>query len=397
MEIAEQAYWATGHNEISLLSLSTADYPHLRELAERMNERFAPRHVNLSFPSLRVDKMLQNIPWMANGVRKGGITMAVEAARDDLRAAIRKKVTDGKLLDGAREVYKAGWRRIKLYFMAGFPGEREDDILGIFEVAEAVSMERVKLGLPPGQVTASVGWLVPKPFTPFQFMAQPELDYFHHVRDTLRGIARHAGRGIKAVVQGQAGYGSAAEWASENELKARELRSDEATKAGNAGRWERGNGNGTATSDQSRDREGMVKDQSRDREGAVRPTSEMRRRQSRARVTIRMHDADRSILEGVFARGDRRLGAVIEEAWRRGARFDGWDECYDDSIWQAAYASTGVDPVWYAHRERSFAELQPWDHIGLHMRRGYLEESYDDVYEQIGATRPLVRRLRVMA
>ena len=79
VEIAEEAYQATGHKEIGLLSLSTADYPHLRKLADRLNQRFGPRMVNLSFPSLRIDKMLQDIPWMASSVRKGGITIAVEA------------------------------------------------------------------------------------------------------------------------------------------------------------------------------------------------------------------------------------------------------------------------------------------------------------------------------
>ncbi len=123
-------------HEIGLLSLSTADYPHLRELADRINERFAPRMVNLSFPSLRIDKMLQNIPWMAYSVARG-------ASIDGRQAAdmIRKKVTDGNLLEGVREIYKAGWQRVKLYFMSGFPGERSEDIDGIFEVADAVSRQ----------------------------------------------------------------------------------------------------------------------------------------------------------------------------------------------------------------------------------------------------------------
>src|SRR5439155_24745375 len=97
----------------------------------------------------------------------------------------------------------------------------------------------------------------------------------------------------------------------------------------------------------------------------------------------------RSILEGGFARGDRRLGRVIYEAWQRGARLDGWDEAYDNQRWLDAYAATGIDPDWYAHRERSFDELLPWDHIGLHMRRGYLEESYDDMFETIRVNKPM--------
>lgn len=338
LEIAEEAYAATGHHELGLLSLSTADYPHLRELADRANEQFRDRRVNLSFPSLRVDQMLKNIPWMANSVRKGAITMAIEAARDDLRRAIRKKVTDGKLLDGVREVYRAGWNRVKLYFMAGFPGEREEDIFGIWEIANAVSRERLALDKPAAHVTASVGWLVPKPFTPFQWMAQPPVEYFREVRERLRRLSHK--RGAKFDSSRVGGYGSVAEMASENDLFS--------DPANSRGRW----------------------------------------RGKKSQVKIQMHDPERSILEAVFARGDRRLGPVIFEAWKRGARFDAWEETFDNRIWRDAFEAAGVDPAFYAHRERGFDEVLPWDHIGLHMRRGYLEESYDDVFTQIGEAKP---------
>ena len=111
--------------------------------------------------------------------------MAVEAASDDLRAAIRKKVTDGKLLDGVRAAYEAGWKRVKLYFMAGFPGERPEDIDNIWRLACEVSRERCKTGKPPAAVTAAVSWLVPKPFTPMQWAAQARVEYFEEVRDRL--------------------------------------------------------------------------------------------------------------------------------------------------------------------------------------------------------------------
>jgi len=297
VDIAEQAGRATGYDEIGLLSLSTADYPHLRELAERLNQRFAPQMVSLSLPSLRIDKMLQDIPWMSSRVRKGGITIAVEAARDELRRAIRKKVTDGDLMEGVREVYKAGWRRIKLYFMAGFPGERDEDIAGIWELSRAVSNGRQRLGKAPAHVTTSVGWLVPKPFTPLQWAAQPRKEYFLDVRRRLIDL----------------------------------------------------------------------------------------KRSQRSAVKIQTHLVETSVLEAVFARGDRRLGPVIHEAWKRGARFDGWTETFDDSIWQDAYAATGIDPDWYAHRERSFDEILPWDHIDLHLGRAYLERAYDDFRRQISA------------
>ena len=336
LAIAEAGYAATGHEEISLLSLSTADYPHLPELAAKLNERFGPRFVNLSFPSLRVDKMLAYIPAMASQVRKGSITMAVEAARDDMRRSIRKKVTDGILMDGVRAVYAAGWKRLKLYFMAGFPGEREDDIVGIWELCDEISRERWRMGLGgPGEVTASVGWLVPKPFTPLQWMAQPSIEYYESVHRKLREIA-----GGRFIPQ-SGGYGSAE------------------ADSGEAGGRE-----------------------------PAREYSRERKRGPRSVVSIRTHDVRRSRLEGVLSRGDRRLSATILEAWRRGSRFDGWDEGYKHEAWQAAFAATSIDPAWYANRERGYDEILPWSHIGQHMRREYLEKSYDDMFAQIGVTKP---------
>ena len=300
VELAEQCWRSTGMNELGLLSLSTADYPELKELSGRINQRFAPRMVNISMPSLRVDKMLQNIPWMASSVRKSGLTIAVEAANDDMRAAIRKKVTDGRLLDGVRQAFAAGWRSVKLYFMAGFPGERPDDIEGIWRLSNQVSDVRRELGKGPAQVKASVGWLVPKPHTPLQWAAQPRAEYFHEVREQLVRLAR--------------GHRSA--------------------------------------------------------------------------VRIKTHNVERSILEAVFARGDRRLADTIERAWRQGARFDGWDECFDSGLWRRAFDHTGADPDWYAHRERGYDEILPWAHIHGGPPTSYLQRQYDDVFVQIAQRKP---------
>ncbi len=300
LEIAEQAWEATGHNEIGLLSLSTADYPNLRELAERANDRFRDRHVNISVPSLRVDKMLANIPWMVNSVRKSGLTIAAEAANDDMRAAIRKKVTDGKLIDGVKQAYAAGWNAVKLYFMCGFPGERDEDITGIVHLAHEVSQAKKGIRGGPAAVNASVSWLVPKPHTPFQWAAQKTLDEFHESRKLL---AR-----------------TAAEY----------------------------------------------------RKSAVR---------------VKTHRCERSILEGVFARGDRRLADAIESAYRHGARMDGWDEAFNYDLWLRAFDETGIDPAFYAHRERGYDEILPWDHIGSGPSRSYLEHQYDDVFVKISTPR----------
>ncbi len=300
LELAEQALEATGQKELGLLSLSTADYPKLRELSEAANARFGPRKINISMPSLRVDRMLANIPFMVNSVRKSGLTIAVEAARDEMRAAIRKKVTDGNLMDGVLAAYKAGWRSVKLYYMCGFPGEGPADIDGIWDLSVQVSKARRQLGLAPASVNASVGWLVPKPFTPFQWAPQRRAEDFHAVRRRLRELSRSM----------------------------------------------------------------------------------------RSAVHVKTHNVERSILEGVFARGDRRLAPAIERAWRLGARFDGWDETFSAAIWERAFAETGIDPAWYTHRERPYGELLPWAHIGSGPSTPYLEHQYDDVFVKLGQAGP---------
>ncbi len=305
LDMAEQMYRSTGLDEFGLLSLSTADYPDLKELAQRANEQFRDRKVNISVPSLRVDKMLQNIPWMVNSVRKSGLTMAVEAASDDMRAAIRKKVTDGDLLDGVRQAFEAGWRSVKLYFMCGFPGERPSDIDGIVELSRKVSDVRKALGKGPAMVNASVGWLVPKPYTPFQWAAQPRAEYFHEARRRLNALIHSNGK-------------------------------------------------------------------------------------KRGPVKIKTHNVERSVLEGVFSRGDRKLAETIEHAFRAGARFDAWDECFNARRWDHAFEATGQDPAWYAHRERGADELFPWAHLHGGAPQAYLRSQYEDVFTKVGTELPVL-------
>lgn len=277
LEIAEQSWAATGCDEIGLLSLSTADYPDLERLTAEITRRFAPRHVSISVPSLRVDKALAAIPEMVATVRKAGLTLAPEAARDPLRRALGKRLTDDDLFGGLTRAYRAGWRRVKLYFLVGFPGEAPEDIDGIWDLAARASRLRKELGCgAPANVTAAVSWLVPKPHTAMQYAPQPDAEYFLAARRRLRDLCR-----------------------------------------GSRG----------------------------------------------AAVRLAFHRVEQSILEAVFARGDRRLGAVIETAWRDGARFDHWTECFDDDTWRRAFAACGIDPAFYAHRERRPGECLPWSHI----------------------------------
>jgi radical SAM superfamily enzyme YgiQ (UPF0313 family) len=227
---------------------------------------------------------------MANSVRKSGLTIAVEAARDELRAAIRKKVTDGHLIDGVKEAYRAGWNAVKVYFMCGFPGERDEDIRGIVHLARELSEAKRGIRGGPAAVSISVSWFVPKPHTPLQWAAQQTPAYFDQARTTLRRMAAEC----------------------------------------------------------------------------------------RSNVRIKVHRPHRSVLEGVFARGDRRLGPAIEAAYHMGARMDGWDEVFKDEPWRLAFAQTGIDPVFYAHRERRFDEILPWDMIASGSARDDLERQYTD-------------------
>jgi len=276
VEIAWQSYLATGHDTVSLLSLSSSDYPGLGELVRRLYARFEGRHVGISLPSLRVDRQLRDVPPQIAGVRREGLTVAVEAAGDRLRQAIGKRVTDADLLATLRAAYEAGWHTVKLYFIVGFPGETDADIDAIAELAGQVSVLRREVGGGPATVNVTVSWLVPKPHTPLAWAPMQTEDYFRGARRRLLAAARVHGK---------------------------------------------------------------------------------------LPVRYKFHNLGRSLLEGVFARGDRRLGRVLETAYRQGACFDAWDECFRHDLYLDAFRQGGLDPAFYAHRPRGENEVLSWDHL----------------------------------
>src|SRR5437763_4345553 len=139
VQAALESYRNTGHREISLLSLSTSDYPYFEELVKRMHEVFTPLGVSISLPSLRINHQLRSLPQLVQGVRKSGLTLAPEVARDDMREQIRKKIKNDDLYEGCREAFKNGWNKGKLYFLCGLPGEREVDLDGIVDMAETIA------------------------------------------------------------------------------------------------------------------------------------------------------------------------------------------------------------------------------------------------------------------
>lgn len=284
VKAALDSYHNTGHNEISLLSLSTSDYPYFEELIKRMYETFAPLGVNISLPSLRVNHQLRSLPAIMQGIRKAGLTLAPEVARDDMREQIRKPVKNDDLYEGCRSAFKNGWQRVKLYFLIGLPGERQVDLDGILEMAERIAYIGKEVRGRFVDVTVSVSNFVPKPHTPYQWNGMQTREYLEWAGDYLRRNCR---------------------------LKA---------------------------------------------------------------VKIKQHDIDCSLLEGVLTRGDRRVSPVLEEAWRRGARLDGWRECFNAELWWQTFQDLGVDPQWYSQRARPEGEVLPWDHVNVKKGREFLEK-----------------------
>jgi radical SAM family uncharacterized protein len=191
VQAALESYRNTGHDEISLLSLSTSDYPYFEELVKRMHEVFTPLGVNISLPSLRINHQLRSLPKLMQGARKSGLTLAPEVARDDMREQIRKKIKNDDLYEGCREAFANGWQRVKLYFMCGLPGERSVDLDGILDMAETISAIGKEVKGRYVEVTASVSNFVPKPHTPYQWNGMQTREYLKWAGNYLRSRVRH--------------------------------------------------------------------------------------------------------------------------------------------------------------------------------------------------------------
>jgi len=289
VEAALASYRNTGINEISLLSLSTSDYPHFDELMRRLQETFRPLGVSISVPSLRVNEQLRAVSELMNTDRRSGLTLAPEVARDEMRRRIGKRVRNEDLIEGCRLAFEKGFRRVKLYFMCGLPGEEEADLDGIIDMAESISRLGKEASGRPATVVANVSNFVPKPQTPLQFVGMQQREYFDEAHRRLR-----------------------------RRLFAKKLRA----------------------------------------------------------VELKYHDLDSSLLEGLLARGDRRMGAVIEEAWRRGARLDAWSDQLRPQVWWQVIDELGVDVHSVLHAPYAPADRLPWDHIGIRQGRAYLEREH---------------------
>jgi radical SAM family uncharacterized protein len=186
IQAALESYRHTGHNEISLLSLSTSDYPYFEPLVRRMKEVFGPMGVSIAFPSLRVNEALKVVASLIGTERHSGMTLAPEVARDDMREQIRKKISNQDLFDGCRAAFKNGIDKVKLYFMCGLPGEREVDLDGIVDMAEEIAYIGKEVRGRYVKVTASVSNFVPKPHTPYQWNGMQRREYFNWAHHYLK-------------------------------------------------------------------------------------------------------------------------------------------------------------------------------------------------------------------
>ncbi|MBI5378543.1 MAG: TIGR03960 family B12-binding radical SAM protein [Nitrospirae bacterium] len=287
LELAERAIRNTGHEEISLASLSTGDYGGFSSLVGRVMARYGHERISVSLPSLRVNTVTPEVMEAIRTVRKTGFTIAPEAATPRLRAVISKGLDEGEVEETVWHIFAEGWDTVKLYFMVGLPTETQEDVEGIARMARRVQEIGRKAGGRGKQVNVGVSTFVPKPHTPFQWIGQIPLEEVRARQGFLRRALRRPGLFYKG------------------------------------------------------------------------------------------HDPEVSFLEAVFSRGDRRLGPAIEQAWREGARFDGWSECFDLARWLRAFESAGLDPSYYAHRTIPREEVLPWDHLDSGVTKRFLLKELD--------------------
>ena len=292
----------TGHEEISLSSLSSSDYQKLPELIDFLIEECSRRKVNISLPSLRIDAFSLDVMNKVQDVKKSSLTFAPEAGSQRLRNVINKGLTEEVILQGAKLAFEGGWTRVKLYFMLGIPFETEEDIQGIAELCNKIAAEfydTVPKEKRNGrvQIVASTSFFIPKPFTPFQWAPQCRKEDFLN----------------KAYL--------------------------------------------TRTAIMSQLNQKSIK--------------------------YNWHEADASVMEGILARGDRKVNQVILRAYEKGCFYDAWGEYYKHDVWLETFEECRVDPDFYTVRERSEDEIFPWDFIDCGVTKAFLLREWKRAAEAV--------------
>lgn len=285
----------TGHEEISLSSLSSSDYSELKELVDFLIGEFKGEGINISLPSLRIDAFSLDVMSKVQDIRKSSLTFAPEAGSQRLRDVINKGLTQEMIINGAGQAFEGGWAKVKLYFMLGLPTETEEDMKEIARLSDKIARRYYEIPKEERhgkcQITASSSFFIPKPFTPFQWapMCTSE-EYIHRAN-----VVRH----------------------------------------------------------------------------------EFQEQLNRKSLKYNWHDAEVTVLEGVFARGDRRVAKALEEAYRLGCLFDAWTETFHNERWMQAFENTGVDIDFYTTRRRGQDELFPWDFIDIGVSKAFLKKEWE--------------------
>lgn len=285
----------TGHEEISLSSLSSSDYSQLKEIVTFLIEEFKDAGINISLPSLRIDAFSLDVMSKVQDIRKSSLTFAPEAGSQRMRNVINKGLTEEDILDGAGAAFEGGWNKVKLYFMLGLPTETQEDMEAIAVLADKVARRYYEIPKEQRngkcQITASSSFFIPKPFTPFQWAKM----YKNEEYIARAAIVKHA---------------------FQNQLNRKSLKYN----------W---------------------------------------------------HDAEVTVLEGVLARGDRRVADVIMTAYQMGCIYDAWTEHFDYEKWLKAFEDNGLDIAFYNERERSLDELFPWDFIDIGVTKEFLKREWE--------------------
>ncbi|NBK92647.1 TIGR03960 family B12-binding radical SAM protein [bacterium 1XD21-13] len=292
---------STGHEEISLSSLSSSDYSRLPELAAYLMEHFRDQGVNISLPSLRIDAFSLDVMSKIQDVRKSSITFAPEAGSQRLRDVINKGLTEEVILEGAGAAFEGGWNKVKLYFMLGLPTETEEDEKHIAWLADKIARRYYEIPKDQRngkcQITVSTSFFVPKPFTPFQWARMCTREEFLDKAHTVNM---------------------------------------------------------------------EIKDQL-----------------NRKSIKYNWHEADVTVLEGVFARGDRRLSRLLLRAYEKGCLFDSWTESFDNKRWMEAFEETETDLLFYTTRSRGKEEIFPWDFVDSGVTKKFLYQEWEKAQKEI--------------
>lgn len=296
-EYAVEMLKNTGHEEISLSSLSSSDYSRLPELIDFLIDECNRKRINISLPSLRIDAFSLDVMSKVQDVKKSSLTFAPEAGSQRMRNVINKGLTEEVILKGAKEAFEGGWSRVKLYFMLGLPTETVEDIEEIAVLSDKIARlyyETVPKEQRKGkvQIVTSTSFFIPKPFTPFQWAKMGSKEEFLEKAHIVK----------QAVI---------------SQLNQKSIKYN----------W---------------------------------------------------HEADVSVLEGVFARGDRKVGQVILKAYEKGCIFDAWSEFYKNDVWLSCFSECGVDMDFYTTRERKLDEIFPWDFIDCGVTKEFLKREWNN-------------------